>query len=163
MKHARWILVVFAVFSLMGFRHWAGESCSHTVTRVIDGDTIRIDDGRKVRLAGVDAPEVDSPYSREEPCGPQSRAYLKALIEGRKVTVKAGREPYDRYGRTLAMVYLDDVLVNGRIIRDGWARAYRRFDYPYKDLFIAYEAEAKARGIGIWKGQGGEDPEREGD
>jgi hypothetical protein len=130
MKHVRWLLVVIGMISLMGFRHWSGESRLHTVARVFDGDTILINDGRKVRLAGVDAPEVDSPYSREEPGGPQSRAYLKALIEGRKVAVRVGREPYDRYGRTLAFVYLDDVLVNGRIIRDGLARAYRRFDYP---------------------------------
>jgi micrococcal nuclease len=151
MKRIHWILFFLAVIALMGFRHWAEEKGAHAVAKVFDGDTIRLDDGRKIRLTGVDAPEVDSPYARGEPGGCGSRDYLKAMLEGKRVVVKVGEESIDRYGRTLAMVYLGEVLVNGRIIRDGWARAYRRFDYPCKDLFMAYEAEARARGIGMWK------------
>jgi micrococcal nuclease len=151
-KQVHWILVVAALIALLGFRHWAEDRGSHTVAKVFDGDTLRIDDGRKIRLIGVDAPEVASPYSREEPGGAGSRDYLKALVEGRRVVIKVGNEPFDRYGRTLAFVYLGNVLVNGRIIRDGWARAYRRFDFPWRDLFMAYEEEARARRIGMWNG-----------
>jgi micrococcal nuclease len=150
-KRISWLAVVLAVAALTGFGRWSGERHSHTVTRVFDGDTILMDDGRKVRLAGVDAPEVDSAYTEGEPCGAAGREYLKALVEGRRVVLRKGSEPFDPYGRTLAMVYLGDVLVNGRIIRDGWARAYRRFDYPFKDLFIAYEKEARSKGIGMWR------------
>jgi endonuclease YncB( thermonuclease family) len=45
------------------------------------------------------------------------------------------------------------VLVNGRIIRDGWARAYRKFYHPWRDLFIVYEREARAKRLGMWKDQ----------
>lgn len=159
-KPVLWVLLVFAAITLLGFRHWSEVKGGRTVAKVHDGDTIRLDDGTKVRLLGVDAPEVDSPYRVGEPGGEGSRDYLKALVEGREVTIKVGPEPKDRYGRTLAMVYLGDVLVNGRIIRDGWARAYRRFDYPHKDLFRAYEEEARARGIGIWAAPGGGGPAR---
>jgi micrococcal nuclease len=143
-KQFHWVLVVFAIITLMGFRHWAEDRNSHTVAKVFDGDTIKLDDNRTIRMVGVDAPEVDSPYTREEPGGRGSREYLKKLIEGKKIVVRAGPEPLDRYGRTLGFVYLGNVLVNGRIIRDGWARAYLRFDYPHKDLFVAYEQEARA-------------------
>lgn len=157
-KQVSWVLLVFAAITLLGFRHWSDAKGARTVAKVHDGDTIRLDDGTTVRLLGVDAPEVESSYTRAEPCGAGSRDYLKALVEGRRVTIEVGPEPKDRYGRTLAMVYLGDVLVNGRIIRDGWAGAYRRFDYPHKDLFRAYEEEAKARGLGIWGACGRDGP-----
>lgn len=123
----------------------------HEVVKVYDGDTILIEDGRKIRLIGVDAPEVESPYTKEEPYGSASRKHLEGLLSGKKVFIRGGEEPRDRFGRTLAYVYADDVLLNGRMIRDGWARVYVKFDYEYKDLFTAYEREARARGIGIWE------------
>ena len=93
---------------------------------------------------------MDSPYTKEEPFGKESREHLR-LLAGGKVRIEVGPTPVDRYGRTLAYVYAGDVLVNGRIIQDGWARADVRFSYKNKDLFIAYEKEARARKIGMWK------------
>lgn len=142
--------LVFLIIMLMAFLRWERAQDLHQVIKVYDGDTIEIEDGRKIRLIGVDAPEVDSPYSREEPFGARSKQYLTTLLSGKKIAVRTGKEPFDRFGRTLAYVYADDVLVNGRIIRDGFARAYYKFDYDYKDLFIAYEKEAMAKNIGIW-------------
>ena len=150
-EYIRWPLVVLMVICIMVLYHWAKALDLHDVHRVYDGDTIELDDGRKIRLIGVDAPEVASPYSREEPFGKQSKHYLEKLLLGEKVYIKIGSAQFDKYGRTLAYVYADDVLVNGRIIKDGWARAYLRFDYQYKDLFVAYEKEAKARGLGMWR------------
>ncbi len=145
--------VVLAAFASMAAMHCTGSSGRHKVVHVYDGDTIKLDDGRKVRLIGIDAPEVESPYSNAESFGEESKRYLAFLLRGKEVTIKPGWETCDRYGRTLAYVYADNVLVNGRMIRDGWARAYRRFDHEYRDLFIVYEKEAKARGIGIWNDQ----------
>jgi micrococcal nuclease len=122
----------------------------HIVTRVFDGDTIQIDDGRIVRLIGVDAPEVQSPFSNDEPFGKESRNYLAALILHQKVLIEPGEPPLDRFKRTLAYVYLDDILLNGRIIRDGWALSCRQFDYPWRDLFLSYENEARSKGLGLW-------------
>lgn len=143
------VAVLFFV-ALLSLVHWMDQRDLCGVEAVYDGDTIRLEDGRKVRLIGVDAPEVDSPYSRGEPFGRESKKHLERLISGRKVFLKGGEEPFDRYGRTLAYVYAGDVLLNGRMIRDGWAGAYLKADYEYKDLFIAYEKEARAGGLGIW-------------
>ena len=131
--------------------HMAKQLDLHEVRRVYDGDTIELDDGRKIRLIVVDAPEVESPYSTAEKFGQESKKHLKKLINQKKVSIKVGPETYDKYGRTLAYVYADDVLINGRMIRDGWARAYVRFKYKYKDLFQTYEKEARAKGIGMWR------------
>ncbi len=139
-----------AVILLLGVYHALGDGGTHLVMQVFDGDTILLDDHRKIRLMGVDAPEVQSPYRDEEPCGQESKAYLTSLILNKKVTLTIGDPPKDKYGRTLAYVTLGDVLVNGRIIRDGWARAYRQFYHPWRDLFMVYEREARSKGLGVW-------------
>ncbi len=152
MKVYRWHLAIIAVFTVVLAFHFAENQDLYTVTEVYDGDTIKIGDGRIVRLIGVDAPEVESPYRHLEPFGEESKAYLEDLILRKKVRISLGEEPLDKYNRTLAYVYLKDgTLVNGRIIKDGWAKAYQRFDFEYKDLFIAYEKEARSKSIGIWK------------
>ena len=108
----------------------------------------------------MDAPEVDSPYSKQEPFGEQSKSFLTGLVLNRKVYLTEGDPSRDKYGRTLAYVYVDDVLVNGRMIREGWARAYRQFHHPWRDLFIVYEREARSKGLGMWKKVEEKDPSR---
>ena len=149
--YIRWPLVAGTMIVLVVLFHMAKQLDLHEVRRVYDGDTIELDDGRKIRLIGVDAPEVESPYSKAEKYGQASKKHLRKLLNQKKVYIKVGPTTYDKYGRTLAYVYADDVLINGRMIRDGWAQAYIRFNYKYKDLFVAYEKEARAKGIGMWQ------------
>jgi micrococcal nuclease len=144
------IAVILGMLSLAVYSHVNGSDV-HIVKKVIDGDTIILDDGRHVRLIGVDAPEVDSPYRKAEPFGDESRAYMRRLLERRLITVSVGSKLYDKYGRTLAYVYLGPTMVNGLIIRDGYAKAYRRFKFPERDLFLNYEKEARSKGAGMWK------------
>jgi micrococcal nuclease len=139
------------VILLLGIYHALGAGGTHLVIQVYDGDTILLDDHRKVRLVGVDAPEIQSPYRDEEPFGQESKAYLSSLVLNKKVSLTLGDPSKDKYGRILAYVNQGDVLVNGRIIRDGWARAYRRFHHPWSDLFVVYEREARSKGLGMWK------------
>jgi micrococcal nuclease len=146
-------LASITVILLLGIYHALGAGRTHLVMQVYDGDTILLDDHRKIRLIGVDAPEVQSPYRDEEPFGQESKVYLASLALNKEVTLTIGDPSKDKYGRTLAYVNLGDVLVNGLIIRDGWARAYRQFYHPWRDLFIVYEREAKSKGLGMWKNQ----------
>jgi micrococcal nuclease len=141
------------IILMLGVYHALGAGATHLVIHVYDGDTILLDNHRKVRLIGVDAPEVQSPYRDEEPFGQESKVYLTSLLLNKKVTISLGDPSNDRYGRTLAYVNLGGVLVNGRIIRDGWARAYQRFYHPWRDLFIVFEREARSKGLGMWKTQ----------
>ncbi|MCU0575703.1 MAG: thermonuclease family protein [Desulfobacterota bacterium] len=145
------LLAVIASLFMLCLYHALGAAKARVVSQVFDGDTICLDDGSKVRLIGVDAPEVDSPYSKLEPFGLESKAWLASFVLKKQVRVSLGDPPKDKYGRTLAYVYVDDVLVNGRMIREGWARAYRQFHHPWRDLFITYEREAKSKGLGMWR------------
>lgn len=80
------------------------------VARVIDGDTIVIDDGQRVRLIGIDAPESAHPDAeRNTEAGEEASAFLKALLpEGTTIYLEYDAEREDNYGRTLAYVWLEE-------------------------------------------------------
>ena len=117
--------------------------------RIIDGDTIQVS-GERVRLLGIDAPE-----SRQScmlsgvdwPCGQNATRALTSATNGKVVTCKGGRR--DRYGRLIAICYVGADDLNARMVRDGWALAYRRYGSDY----VSQEGEARSAGSGIWQGQ----------
>jgi micrococcal nuclease len=78
----------------------------HTVSWVIDGDTIELSTGEKVRYIGIDTPEVNRPLGREiTKCN-------DSLVGGREVHLVFGKDKYDRYGRLLAYVYINGEFIN---------------------------------------------------
>jgi endonuclease YncB( thermonuclease family) len=120
------------------------------VTRVVDGDTVELDNGKTVRLIGIDTPEV---YGGTECGGAQASAYMERIATGRRVSVRTDptQDTYDRYERLLA--YLD---AGGRdlgeaVLRAGWARVYV-YDEPFRRLAAYRQAGSAARGgdRGIW-------------
>lgn len=122
-----------------------------TVTRIVDGDTIVLSTGEKVRLIGVDTPEIVDPWKPLEPGAGQASDFLKRFVLGKQVQVRYDRERYDKYHRTLAYLYLNDgTLVNSEIIRRGYGSAYIRFPFKFQNEFLAVERTAKARKAGIW-------------
>jgi len=119
------------------------------VVRIIDGDTIEITGGIRVRYIGIDAPEV---YPREEPYGREASAANRDLVEGRVVRLEKDVSETDRYGRLLLYVYVDGVLVNGEMVRRGWARsaAYPP-DTRYQRVLDDLENEAREGRRGMWQ------------
>lgn len=116
-----------------------------TVSRVIDGDTVELANGDRIRLLGMDAPEKDQPYYTE------SRDNLKGAIEGKVVRMERDVTNADKYGRFLRYIYLDDHFVNLEMVQSGLAYAYiQNPDNKYKDQILEAEAAARKSGIGIW-------------
>jgi endonuclease YncB( thermonuclease family) len=117
--------------------------------RVIDGDTIDVA-GERVRLHGIDAPETRQNCDVAGTgwaCGKNASAFLAGATAGRMITCKGDKR--DRYGRLIAVCYLGDQDLNARMVRDGWALAYRR----YANDYVTQESEARAAGSGIWRSQ----------
>lgn len=110
---------------------------TQTVTAVIDGRTIHCADGRTVRLRGVAVPD--------DAAADAGRKYLERLLLGKPVRITPAP------GQAAAYVYSGEILVNGRMIRDGYAAADTHNDYPERELFTTYEKQARASGLGIWK------------
>ena len=131
------------------------DSISARVERVIDGDTIHVrveGKSRTVRLIGVDTPETKHPTKAVQYFGREASAFTKAALEGK--TVRLQKDPtgdtVDRYGRWLRYVLLDGDNFNARLIRDGYAHAYRRFPFSKRTELIRLEEQARQRGIGLW-------------
>lgn len=129
------------------------------VSSVLDGDTLYLEGGMKVRLSAMQAPKL--PLGRKGfkawPLGTDSRAALRVLTKGQTVGLYYGGERRDRYDRALAQVYTlkadgkPDLWVQEEMVRLGMARVYTWPD-TYQNSQKLYEAEREARagGRGIW-------------
>jgi micrococcal nuclease len=123
------------------------------VERVVDGDTLVIAGGDRIRLIGVDTPETKHPTKPPQPFGKEAYEFTRRTVEGKQVQIKFDpRETKDRYGRTLAYVYVDGQFLNEMLIRQGLARAL--LSYPFsaemKSVFRNAEAAAKSERRGVW-------------
>lgn len=123
----------------------------HTVARVIDGDTLELKNGDRVRLIGVDTPEI-GPGS-PEPYALQARELTRRLVSGRPIRLEFDRERFDKYRRVLAFVYVDDRLVNESLVAAGLGRAMTGFGYSsrMKKRLRAAESAARAARKGLWR------------
>jgi micrococcal nuclease len=119
--------------------------------RVIDGDTIVLSNGEKVRLIGVDTPETKHPQKPVEYYGKEATAFTKKMVGGRVVKLKYDVQRRDKYGRLLAYVYLmNGTFLNAEIIKQGYGHAYTRFPFKYMEQFKEYEKEAREAKRGLW-------------
>ena len=119
---------------------------------MIDGDTFYLENGERVRLIGIDAPEYEPWKERVDFYGREAAVYAQKWLTGKKVTLEEDAEEKDKYGRTLAYVYLQDgTFVNLELVKQGYARAkyYRPNGKHYKILKDA-EKEAKNFKKGVW-------------
>lgn len=120
------------------------ETLTGKVVGVHDGDTLTLlvvgNQQVKVRLAGIDAPELKQPY------GQQAKQALSALAFGQEVKVD-GSGP-DKYGRTLGTVWVGTVNVNAELVKQGAAWVYRA--YPHDPQLPVLESQAHGAKRGLW-------------
>lgn len=122
--------------------------------RVIDGDTIVLDGNEHIRLIGVDTPEKNDHRPEVRRLAMEATRFTRRMCEGQPVRLEYDYQRYDRYGRTLAYVYLrNGTFLNAEIVRQGYGFAYTRFPFRYLDDFRAYEREARAAGRGLWSAE----------
>jgi micrococcal nuclease len=121
------------------------------VKKVVDGDTIELENGSRLRYIGIDTPETVDPKSPVQCFGRESSAKNKELVEGKKVRLELDVSNEDRYGRLLRYVYVGDTFVNEYLVREGFAKAS---SYPpdvkYQDKLRTAEASARASNKGLW-------------
>jgi len=121
------------------------------VKRVIDGDTIELVTGQKVRYIGIDTPETVDPRTTVQCFGKEASAKNKELVEGKTVRLEKDVSETDKYGRLLRYVYVDDLLVNEVLVKEGYAfSSTYPPDVKYQDLFIEAERQAREANVGLW-------------
>jgi micrococcal nuclease len=136
------------------------------VKRAVDGDTLVLSDGQRVRLIGIDTPELhesnklhrDAQRSNQDTrtiqkLGRRAYEFTKGLVEGKQVSLEFDAERKDRYGRLLAYVYLKDgTFVNAEIVKQGYANLMTiPPNVKYADLFLKLYRQAREEKRGLWK------------
>ncbi len=128
----------------------------YNVSSFVDGDTIGVqlgDKTEKVRLIGVDTPEVKDPRKEVQCFGEAASQFTKSLIGTNKVRLESDplNSDRDKYDRLLRYVYLPDgTLVNAEIIKQGYGFAYLTYPFQKKDEFKTYENQARQNNRGLW-------------
>lgn len=126
-----------------------GEGKLVRVQRVSDGDTVTLEDGRRLRLCGIDAPE------KAQPLGKESGQFLRELVVGKLVRVTVVER--DRYGRSVAEVWTaEGRLVNAAMTEAGLAYVYERYldGCPSKGAIASGQEQARRSRLGVWGREG---------
>lgn len=138
-------LICFIFASLIVTAGSAKDVNETQVLRVIDGDTIVLEGGQRVRYIGIDTPEESRPYYLE------AKEENKRLVQGKKVRLEYDVEKEDKYGRALAYVYVGEIFVNAELVKNGYAMIYT---FPpnvkYAKTFLALQQEARTAKRGLW-------------
>ena len=122
------------------------------VVRVIDGDTVELENGERVRYLGIDTPETVHPDKPVECYGPEASERNKLLVEGKRVRLLRDGPDRDSYDRLLRYVFVGGTFVNGDLVWGGYAYARSYGDVPllYQTL-VQLERSAREGGRGLWK------------
>lgn len=121
------------------------------VSEVIDGDTIRLSTGEKVRYIGVDTPETVDPNKEVQCYGGEASIVNEQLVLGKMVVLEKDLSETDRYGRLLRYVWLDGMMVNQYLVQEGYAVAKQyKPDTKYHQFFEQAQAEAQVQKKGLW-------------
>lgn len=127
----------------------------YNVTRIVDGDTIVIDykgKQEKVRLIGVNTPETVKPNSPVEHYGKEASDFTKKMLTNKKVELEFDIGQRDKYNRLLAYIYLDGVMFNKTLVKEGYAQVMTiPPNVKYADEFIKLQKEARENKRGLWK------------
>ncbi len=139
-----------------------------TVERVIDGDTLLLSNGQRIRLIGIDTPEsYSSDKSKKESkkyqineqqillLGEQAKKFVQDLAAHKKVKLEFDHKLCDPFGRTLAYVYLQneqqEIFLNAEILRQGFAHVMQKYPSIKKTEFQQLENVAQQQQIGLWQ------------
>ncbi len=121
------------------------------VTYVVDGDTIEIEGGRRVRYIGIDTPEISGHGTKEECYGAIARDENSSLVNGKTVRLVRDVSDKDAYGRLLRYVYVGNEFINDVLVRQGFAVAEPvKPDTLFAKQFLSAQNEAKQNGRGLW-------------
>ena len=138
-------------FFLMSF--WAyADSTLFLVEKVFDGDTVLLADGRKIRLLGINTPEIAHGDQAAEAGGEQAKLWLQQRIEHKFISLEGDIEAEDNYGRTLAYVFAEDrEHINLQLVKNGLATvSIFPPNLKYTEALLAAQQSAEQARLGIW-------------
>lgn len=140
------LIIIGTIFVNCAIKHETVEKNTATISKVIDGDTVELETGERVRLLGINAPEMGQPYHEE------ATDRLKELIENKTVILESDVEDKDRYGRLLRYVFFNNKNINAEMVEEGYANVYViPPNTKYENELRKVENEAKTANRRIWQ------------
>jgi len=148
-KYAKPCYLILLLLPLLG---QAAGSTLYRVEKVFDGDTILLNDGRKIRFLGINTPEVAGKDKSAEAGGEQARHWLLQRLEQQGISLEEDVEKQDKYGRTLAYVFSEDhQLINLELVKNGLASvSIFPPNLKYTDSLLEAQRSAEQAHLGIW-------------
>jgi endonuclease YncB( thermonuclease family) len=152
-KQAFIYIIVWCSYLIGGGGQEVSADTCYRVRWVDDGDTIVLQQGRRVRYIGVNAPEIQHKDQQAQPLGYKAKAFNKKLVYQKSVWLEFDHEKQDQYGRTLAYVFLKDgTFVNAAMVVEGYAfYLYRRPNMNYNSMLLKSQRGAMRANKGIWR------------
>lgn len=148
MRKVHVLLVILFIFLATSPLH--SKENEYMVKKVIDGDTIQLENGEIVRYLGIDAPEIKK--SGSDFFARESLRQNRRLVDKKKVRLEFDVEKRDQYGRLLAYVFVKKLFVNSELVKLGYAKAnVRPPNLKYKDIIIANQQAAMKQERGLWQ------------
>jgi len=148
-----WILILIVAMGSVSINVQADTTQWERVRWVNDGDTVVLNDGRKLRYLGINTPEIDYERQWGQPYAYVAKRFNHKLVDGKKIRLEFEQKKTDRYGRILAYVFLaDGTFVNRQLLAKGYG-----YFYPsprpgkYDDLLLKTQREAMSAQAGIWR------------
>lgn len=158
------VQLAFTTLALTALSGCAGDSTTDgevragltpaTVTRVVDGDTIRVQiagEEFRLRYIGIDTPETVDPRRPVQCFGQEASERNRQLVEGQVVGLEKDVSETDSFDRLLRYVWVGDQMVNAALVEEGYALAST---YPpdvrYAELFASLQARAREDARGLW-------------
>ena len=149
------IPVLLLAFALLGH----GQASRHPpapeaafVTRAVDGDTVVLTGGERVRYIGVDTPELHHPHKPVQAYAREAMEFNRRLVENKQVRLEYDVDRRDKYGRLLAYVYLPEgTFVNAELVCQGYAHTLTiPPNVKFAKLFLQCQKEARENRRGLW-------------
>jgi len=145
------ILFIFLVFTLAS----GSLNADIMVQRVIDGDTVVLVGGERLRYIGIDTPELKHRNKDIRTMAMVAKSVNKKLVSGKKLVIKYDIEKRDKYGRLLAYVYTEDgTFVNAELMKMGYAQILTvPPNVMYADHFLSLQRQARKAKRGFWSNE----------
>jgi len=145
-------LVVALIFFALCSSSGQAREKEAVVTKVIDGNTVMLENGDTVRYLGIDAPHLKKSEGGPQFYSREAAKFNKSLVLLKKVRLEFDVGKKDARGRFLAYVYVKNVFVNGELVRLGYARAaVSSPNIKHRDVLLRYQKEAAERYAGLWQ------------
>ncbi len=147
----RLLVIALMFFALCSSPGQAREK-EVVVTKVIDGDTVMLENGDIVRYLGVDAPHLKKCDGGPQFYAREAAKFNKGLVLLKKVRLEFDVDKKDAQGRLLAYVYVKNVFINGELVRLGYAKAaVSPPNIRHRDLLLRSQKEAEEKCAGLWQ------------